>query len=90
MRSRDPDVMDFSICDQWGRIQLILSGGFPGLVVLGSIRKQTEPGSGGMPVISALGRPKQVDLCEFKASLVYRASSRTSSKATEKPCLEQP
>ena len=29
------------------------------------------------------------DLCEFKARLVYRASSRTGTKATEKPCLEK-
>jgi hypothetical protein len=29
-----------------------------------------------MPIISALGR--QVDLCEFKASLVYRACFRTT------------
>jgi hypothetical protein len=28
------------------------------------------------PLIPALGRLKQVDLCEFKVSLVYRASSR--------------
>jgi hypothetical protein len=28
------------------------------------------------PLISSLERQKQVDLCEFKASLVYRASSR--------------
>ena len=27
-----------------------------------------------------------MDHCEFEASLVYRASSRTGSKATEKPC----
>ena len=26
---------------------------------------------------------------KFKASLVYRASSNTGSKATEKPCLEK-
>ena len=32
------------------------------------------------PLISALGRQKQVDLCEFKASLVYRMSSRTNFK----------
>ena len=42
-----------------------------------------------MPLIPALGREKQVDLCEFEASLVYRTSSRTGSKATEKPCLEK-
>ena len=35
------------------------------------------------------GRQRQVDLCEFKASLVYRASSRTGSKATEKHCLKK-
>ena len=29
-----------------------------------------------MPLIPALG--KQVDLCEFKAGLVYRSSSRTA------------
>ena len=29
-----------------------------------------------------------MDLGEFEASLVYRASSRIGSKATEKPCLE--
>ena len=31
-----------------------------------------------MPLIPALGRQRQVDLCEFKASLVYRACSRTA------------
>ena len=30
-----------------------------------------------MPLIPALRRQRQVDLCEFEASLVYRASSRT-------------
>jgi hypothetical protein len=29
-----------------------------------------------MPLIPALGRPRQVELCEFKASLVLRMSSR--------------
>ena len=43
-----------------------------------------------MPLIPALGRQRQVDLCESEASLVYRASSRTGSKTTEKPCLEKP
>ena len=31
-----------------------------------------------MPLIPALGRKRQVDLCEFKDSLVYRVSSRTA------------
>ena len=44
-----------------------------------------------MPLIPALGRQKQVDLCEFEVSLVYRASSRTAevggSKTKEKGFL---
>ena len=43
-----------------------------------------------MPIISALRRQRQVDICEFEASLVYRVSSRTGSIATEKPCPEKP
>ena len=35
-----------------------------------------------MPFILALGRQRQADLCEFKASLVYRVSSR-SARATQ-------
>ena len=42
-----------------------------------------------MLLTPALGRQRQVDLCEFKASLVYRASSRTGSIATGKPCFEK-
>ena len=38
----------------------------------------------------ALGRQRQTDLCEFKAAWSTRASTRTGSKATEKPCLEKP
>ena len=41
------------------------------------------------PLIPALRRQRQVDLCEFEASLVYGASSRTGSVATEKPCLKK-
>ena len=37
-----------------------------------------------MSLIPALRRQRQLDLCEFEASLVYRAGF----KATEKPCLE--
>ena len=36
-----------------------------------------------------LGRQRQADLCEFKAGLVYRVSSRTARAITEKPCLER-
>ena len=31
-----------------------------------------------------------MDLCEFEASLVYRASSRTGYKATKKYCFQKP
>lgn len=31
-----------------------------------------------MPSISTLGRQRQLDLCEFKVSLVHRASFRTA------------
>ena len=43
-----------------------------------------------MPLIPALERQRQADLYEFEASLIYRASSRTGFKATEKPCLKKP
>ena len=43
-----------------------------------------------MPLIPALGRQKQADLCEFEASLMYRASSRTISKAIQRnPVLKK-
>jgi hypothetical protein len=35
------------------------------------------------PLIPALGRQRQADLCEFEASLVYRVSFRTA-RATQK------
>ena len=37
-----------------------------------------------MPLIPALGRQRQADLCEFEASLVSRASARVGSKATQR------
>lgn len=36
-----------------------------------------------MPLIPALGRQKQADLCEFEASLIYIESSRTT-RATQR------
>lgn len=41
-----------------------------------------------MPIILTLGRQRQVDLPEFEASLVYRASYRTA-KGTERNCLKK-
>ena len=35
--------------------------------------------------IPTLGRQRQVDLCEFKASLIYRASSRTGRATQRNP-----
>ena len=37
----------------------------------------------------SIGRQRLVDLCEFKVSLFYRVSSRTDSKAAEKPFLKK-
>jgi hypothetical protein len=42
-----------------------------------------------MPLIPALERQRQVDLYEFKASLVYRAKFRDSQGYTERFCLEK-
>ncbi|EGW06329.1 hypothetical protein I79_018985 [Cricetulus griseus] len=39
-----------------------------------------------MPLIPALGRQRQADLCEFEANLVYRASSSTA-RATHRETL---
>ena len=43
------------------------------------------------PLVSALGRQKQADLCfcEFEASLVYRLFQDKLRGYTEKPCLEK-
>jgi hypothetical protein len=38
-----------------------------------------------MPLIPAFGRQRQAGLCEFEASLVYRASSRTSEPTQRNP-----
>lgn len=42
------------------------------------------------PLIPALGRQRQVGLCEFDARLVYRVSYRTadSQDYIARPCLE--
>ena len=41
-------------------------------------------------MILVLTRLRQADLCEFDASLVYKASSRTGSKSTQRnPVLKK-
>ena len=42
-----------------------------------------------MPLIPALGRQRQVDLCEFEARLVYRVNSKIGSKATQRNPLSK-
>ncbi|EGW02962.1 hypothetical protein I79_019498 [Cricetulus griseus] len=42
-----------------------------------------------MPLIPALGRQRQVDLCKFEANLIYR-EFKYSQSYTKKPCLETP
>ena len=37
-----------------------------------------------LPLIPALRRQRLVDFCEFKTSLVYRASAGTGFKATQR------
>jgi hypothetical protein len=39
------------------------------------------------PIIPALRRQRQADLCEFKASLVYRASFRTDKDTQRNPVV---
>jgi hypothetical protein len=41
-----------------------------------------------MLLMLALRRQRQAGLCEFKASLVYRLSSRIARNIQRKPCLE--
>jgi hypothetical protein len=44
-----------------------------------------------MPLIPALRRQRQVDLCKFEARLVYRVSSRTVRAVTQRnPVSEKP
>jgi hypothetical protein len=45
----------------------------------------SKPGSGGhMVLVLALGRQKQVDLCEFKDSLIYQVNSWGASITQKK------
>ena len=43
-----------------------------------------------MPLIPALGRQRQADICELEASLVYRVRSKTPRTVTKRnPVLKQ-
>ena len=37
-----------------------------------------------MPLIPVFGKQRQADFCEFKASLVYKANSRTARTVTQR------
>lgn len=39
-------------------------------------------------MIPALGKQKQMELCKFKASLVYRTSFKTAKAKQQNPVLE--
>ena len=43
-------------------------------------RQPEKPGSGDTPLIPELRRQRQVDLCEFKTNLVYRASFKATQR----------
>jgi hypothetical protein len=43
-----------------------------------------------MPLIPALRRQRQADLCEFEASLVYRSSSTTAKATQRNPVSKEP
>ena len=47
--------------------------------------KVGEPGMVGHAFNPSIGRQRQADLCEFEASLVYRASSRTARATQRNP-----
>ena len=42
-----------------------------------------------MPLIAALGKQRQADLCEFESNLVYKVSSRTARATQRNPVQER-
>jgi hypothetical protein len=49
-----------------------------------------QPGYGShMPLIPTLGRQRQVDSSEYKATMVYRVSSRTARATQRNPVCQQ-
>ena len=48
-------------------------------------QKNLASHSSTLPLFPILGRQKQADLCEFKASLVYRASCRIARSTQRNP-----
>ena len=42
-----------------------------------------------IPLIPALGRQRQANLCEFEASLVYKINSRTARATQRNPVSNQ-
>jgi hypothetical protein len=54
-----------------------------------SYQKVPPGGDGAVPLIPAVRRQRQVDVCEFEASLVYRVSSRTARATERNPVLKK-
>jgi hypothetical protein len=59
----------------------LVCGTISGLLVLGSIRKQAEPGV----VVHSFNPSRGRRISEFEASLVYRVSSRTARAIQRNP-----
>ena len=59
-----------------------------GLAVIGvflKVKTKIQAGCGSAPIVPALGRQRQADLCEFQASLVYIMSSGTAKTIERDP-----
>lgn len=52
-------------------------------------RLKKNHSSGALALTPALGRQRQANLYEFRASLVYKASSRTARTITQRICLKK-
>jgi hypothetical protein len=76
----DPVVRHLQESDLWGRDQPIVCGPIPGLVVLGSIRKQAELGWN-----PALGRQRQADFW-VRGQPGLQNEFQDSQGYTETPC----
>jgi hypothetical protein len=55
-----------------------------GVLSMGVKKAQLAEQWWGKPLIPALGRQRQRDLCEFKVTLIYKASSRTARDVTRR------
>ena len=61
--------------DQWGRAQSMVGGAIPGLVVLGSIRRETEKASKQHPSMASASAPASRILAYLKNEQRYGSGS---------------